>query len=325
MIKYVLCAAAIAIGVMPAAAQSSADHSWPDKPIHLIVPFPAGSATDIVARIVGQKLGERLGQLLIIDNRPGASGAVGSEVVAHAAADGYTLGLASSSTHSLAVSVSANLPYDPLKDFTYVSMIGEAPYVLAIFPGLKMHSVADLIATAKAKPGALNYGTAGTASLANLAGALFSSMAGVKLAEVPYRSSSQAVIDVAEGRIEMQFGTLAPTLPFIRNGKLRAIATTGAKRSALLADVPTISESGLPGYEASLWMAIVMPPGVPLARRDRLNAEINAALASPTVVQQLNAQGMIAEPSTPDALRSRVGEDIAKWRRVTQEAGIKPQ
>ena len=325
MIKYVLCAAAIASGVMPAAAQSSADHSWPDKPIHLIVPFPAGSATDIVARIVGQKLGERLGQLLIIDNRPGASGAVGSEVVAHAAADGYTLGLASSSTHSLAVSVSADLPYDPLKDFTYVSMIGEAPYVLAIFPGLKMHSVADLIAAAKAKPGALNYGTAGTASLANLAGALFSSMAGVKLAEVPYRSSSQAVIDVAEGRIEMQFGTLAPTLPFIRNGKLRAIATTGAKRSALLADVPTISESGLPGYEASLWMAIVMPPGVPLARRDRLNAEINAALASPTVVQQLNAQGMIAEPSTPDALRSRVGEDIAKWRRVTQEAGIKPQ
>ncbi len=325
MLQHLFLAALVAGSIVPAHAQSPAVSSWPDKPIHLVVPFPAGSATDIVARIVGQKLGDQLGQRIVIDNRPGASGAVGSEFVAHAAPDGYTLELASASTHALAVSVTADLPYDPLKDFTYVSMIGAAPYVLAVYPGLKISSVAELIAAAKAKPGAFNYGTAGSASLANLAGALFGTMAGVKLTEVPYRSSAQAVIDVAEGRIQMQFGTLAPTVPFIHSGKLRALATTGTKRSALLPDSPTISESGLPGYEASLWMAIVMPAGAPPPIRDRLNADMKTALTSPDVVEQLATQGITAEPSTPEELRSRVETDIAKWRRVTQEAGIKPQ
>ena len=204
-------------------------------------------------------------------------------------------------------------------------MIGGSPYVLAVNPGVPATSVAELIALAKAKPRALNYASAGPASLAHLAGALFSSMAGVELTDVPYRSSSQAVLDVTEGRIEMQFGTLAPTLPHIRAGKLRALAISGSRRIDSLPDVPTVAEAGLPGYEAVLWMAVVMPAATPAAIVTKLNGAMAEALAAPDVIASLKAQEMDAEPSTPDALRARIAAEIEKWRELATTAGIKTQ
>jgi tripartite-type tricarboxylate transporter receptor subunit TctC len=201
-------------------------------------------------------------------------------------------------------------------------MIGTAPYALTIYPGLKAKSVPELIALAKAKPGALNYASAGPASLAHFAGALFAYMSGVQLTHVPYRSSGQAVLDVIEGRIEMQFGTLAPTLPYIRSGQVRALAVTGARRVASLPDVPTLDEAGLAGYEASLWMALVAPDATPPAIIARLYRDMAAVLATPEMVEALQAQGMEMDPMTPDQLRARIASEIDKWRNLVKVAGI---
>ncbi len=306
-----------------AAFAQSGDAAWPDRPLKLIVPFPAGSSTDIVGRILAQRLGAKLGQQVVIDNRAGASGNIGADAVAKAAPDGYTLGIATASTHALAASLSANLPYDPIKDFTPVGMIGGQPYVLVIYPGLPAKNLGELIALAKTKPGALNYGSAGVASLAHLAAALFASQAGVSLTHVPYKSSAQSVTDMMTGRLEMQFATIAPTLSTIRDGKLRALVTTGAQRSAVLPEIPTVAESGLPGYEAVLWMALVMPPGTPAAIVTRLNRELNEVLKSPDTREALIAQGVDPEPGPPDALTQRIRTDIDKWRNVVAKSGVK--
>jgi len=303
-------------------AQSD-DAKWPERPVHFIVPFPAGSASDIVARIVAQKIGGLLGQQFVVDNRSGASGEVGTAMVARAAPDGYTIGLATSSTHVIAASLNPKLSYNPVTDFTPVSIIGGSPYVLAVYPGVPAHNVAELIALAKAKPGALNYGSAGPASLAHIAGTLFSHLAGVELTEVPYRSSSAAVIDVIEGRIEMQFGTLGPTLEQIRAKKLRALAVTGAKRINSLPNVPTLQEAGLDGYDVILWMAVVMPASSPPAIVSRLNRAIRSALDTPDLITALEAQGLEPEPTTPDELGARIRDEIAKFRSFTVPAGGK--
>lgn len=326
-IASALLAAALAAASLPfqlAYAQTSVG-SWPDRPIHFIVPFPAGSSTDIIARIVGQMLSERLGQPLVIDNRAGASGNLGAEAVARATPDGYTIGLATTTTHALAASLSPNLPYDPVKDFSPVSLIGSSPYVLATNPGVPATTVAELIALAKARPRALNYASVGATSLGHLAGALFEKMAGVELTHVPYRSSAQSVLDVVEGRIEMQFGQIAPIMPFISTGKIRALAVTGARRVEALAGVPTVAESGLPGYEVSLWMAIVTPAGTPPALVERLSREVNAVVASDEGSRAFEAQMFTPEASTPNALRERIRNEIAKWGDVVNTAGIKPE
>jgi tripartite-type tricarboxylate transporter receptor subunit TctC len=304
-----------------AAAQPS-DTAWPDKPIRFVVPFPAGSSADITMRILQHKLGQRLGQQPVIDNRSGAGGLIGSDILAKAPADGYNFGIATNSTHGVAPALNPSLSYDALKDFAMVSLIGEAPYVLITAPNLPVKSVADLIALAKAKPGKLNYASVGPASLAHLAGALFAEMAGVKIAEVPYRSSAQSVLDTAEGRIELQFGAMAPVLPHIRAGKVKALAVTSLKRTDVLPDVPTLDESGLRGYEASLWLAMVAPAGTPPAIVERMSRELREALASPEVVDGLKAQGIEATPSTPDGLRQRIAADIEKWRRLAAATGI---
>src|SRR4029077_14774431 len=229
--------------VHAAAAQSAA---WPERPIRLIVPFPAGSSSDIVARIVAQRLGERLGQQLVVENRPGASGNLGTEAVAHAAPDVYTLGLANTSTHTLSPSLMANPAYDPVKDFAPISMIGASPFVLALYPGVPAKTVPELIALAKTKPAKLTFASAGPATLANLAGILFAKTAHIELTPVSYRGSGQEILDFVAGRIDMAFATIPPTLPLIRDGKVRAIAVTGPQRSPALADLPTVAESGLP-------------------------------------------------------------------------------
>jgi tripartite-type tricarboxylate transporter receptor subunit TctC len=307
-----------------AVAQPS-DGGWPQRPIRLIVPFPAGSSTDIVARILAQKLSPRLSMQIVIENRSGASGNIGVDAVAKAAPDGATIGIATASTHAVAPSLGTNLPYDPIKDFTPIGMIGSQPYVLVIFPGLPAHNLAELIALAKAKPGTLNYGSAGVASLAHLATALFASMAGVDLVHVPYKSSSQSMTDMITGRLDMQFATIGPSLANIRAGQLRALATSGRRRVAVLQEVPTVAESGIAGYEAALWISFVAPAATPASIVTRLNREVNEILASADTKEALAGQGLDAEPGAPQALTERIRIDTDKWRRIIAQAGIRAE
>lgn len=301
------------------------DANWPNRPIRFIVPFPAGAITDLVARVVAARLGQQLGQPVIIDNRPGASGEVGASAVMQAAPDGYTIGLATASTHAIAASLNPKLPYDPVKDFAPISSIGDAPYVLVVNSKLPAQNVADVIRLAKAKPRSLNYSTVGPASLAQFAGALFSRMTGAELTPIPYRTATQAVIDLAEGRIQMQFGAIAASLPFVRDGRMRALAVTSSARVAMLPDVPTMSEAGLANYEAVLWMAIVMPPRTPPMLVERMNKETREAIADAGVQKSLVLQALLPRSSTPDELRDRISSDIAKWRKIAREAGIKEE
>jgi tripartite-type tricarboxylate transporter receptor subunit TctC len=312
----------LALGLGTGVCRAQSETRWPNRPVRLIVPFPAGSASDIVARIIGQKLGTLLGQQFVIDNRSGASGNIGADALAHAAPDGYTIGVATNSTHGVATALSPRLSYNPLTDFAAVSMIGSSPYVLAVYPGLAAATVSDLIALATARPGALTCGSAGQASLAHLAGALFSQLAKVRLTHVPYRSSAQAVLDVTEGRIDMQFGTLGPTLEQIRDGKLRALAVTSAKRIDALPQVPTLQEAGLAGYEAVLWMAVMAPAGTPPAIVMRLNQAMRDGLAAPDVVAALKLQEMEPGSSAPEAVQERISVEIAKWRSLAAAAGF---
>ena len=305
-----------------ATGTASAQSDWPTKPIRFIIPFPGGSFADITMRIIQKKLGPRLGQAIVIDNRSGASGDIGSDVLARSAPDGYFFGVATNSTHGVSPALNPKLPYDPIKDFALVSLIGEAPYVLITAPKLPVNSVQDLIALAKKKPGGVSYASVGPASLAHLAGALFSQMAGVKLTEVPYRTSAQSVLDTQTGRIDMQFGTMAPVLPHVLSHKVKALAVTGLKRAEVLPDVPTLVESGLPGFEASLWLAVVAPAKTPPEVVARMNREIKAVLADPDVIDALKKQGITAISSTPEELRARIEHDIAKWKKLAQETGI---
>ena len=313
--------AVMVVGCLATTAQTS-DTEWPQRPIRLIVPFPAGASTDIIARIVGQKLSQRLGQQIVIENRAGASGNIGADAIAKAAPDGYTIGLATASTHAVAASLSASLPYDPIKDFAPVAMLGSQPYVLVLHPGLPAHNLAELIALAKAKPGTLNYGSAGVASLAHLATALFAS---IDIVHVPYKSSAQSMTDMITGRLDMQFATIAPSLPNIQAGQLRAIATSGATRVAAVRDVPTVAESGIAGYEAALWVAVVAPAATPTPIIARLNRALNGILSSADATEALIAQGMTAEPGPPDAVMQRIRADTAKWRDVAAKAGIRAE
>jgi tripartite-type tricarboxylate transporter receptor subunit TctC len=316
-------AAILAAGV--AHAQTATNEArWPERPIRLIVPFTPGSSSDIVARLVAQKLGEHLGQQIFIDNRVGASGNVGTEAVARAEPDGYSLGLANTSTHAVAASLAA-LPYDPVKDFAPVSMLGHSPFLLALYPGVPAQTVQDLIVLAKARPRALNYASAGPATLAHLSGALFEKMANIELTHVPYRGTAQSTLDLLEGRVDMQFGTIPPTLSHIRAGKLRALAVTGAARNPTLPDVPTIAESGLPGYECTLWQAIVAPAATPAAVIARLNGAIAAVLRDAEMKAAFAKNGVESEPSSPQALAARIRDDVAKWRDVITGAGIRAQ
>jgi tripartite-type tricarboxylate transporter receptor subunit TctC len=326
MIRLLVASLIVMTMVTDAAAQPqpAAGH-WPERAIHFIVPFPAGSSSDVVARIVAQKLTMRLGRQLVVENRPGASGNLATEFVAHAQPDGYTLGLANTSTHTLSPSLMAHPTYDPLKDFAPISMLGASPFVLAAHPGLPVHDVQGLIAKAKTEPGKLTYAEAGPATLANLAGLLFNRLANVQLTPVSYRGSEQEVFDLIAGRVDTAFLTIPPTLQLIRNGKVRALGVTGAKRSAIMPDVPTIAASGLPGYESVLWQALYAPAGTPTAIVSRLNTEVNAILREDDVVAALAKIGVEAEPSTQQQLADRIAADIKKWREVIAGAGIKPE
>jgi tripartite-type tricarboxylate transporter receptor subunit TctC len=307
------------------AQPATSDARWPDRPIRLIVPFQAGSSSDTIARIVTQKLGERLGRPFVVEDKAGGATILGTQAVARAAPDGYTLELANTSSHAAAAALGGALPFDPVKDFAPVALFAYSPFVLLVTPGLGVKSVAELIAAAKAKPGTLNYASAGIGSMTHLAGALFASMAGIELTHVPYRGTEKSVIDLMQGRIEVLFGTIAPSLPLIRDGKVRALATTGETRNAMLPELPTLAEAGLPGYEAGLWSAFVFPAGVAPAIVARLNAETNAVVADPEVAALLMKQGVETRSGTPEMLAARIKGDLAKWRDLVVKAGIKAQ
>jgi tripartite-type tricarboxylate transporter receptor subunit TctC len=321
MNRLALTLLALVATTAPAAAQSA----YPDRPVRLIVPFPAGSATDSLSRLLAQKFSARLGQQFVVENRAGASGNLGSDIIAKAAPDGYTMGLITASTHALAPALGAKLPYDPVKDFKPISMIAAAPYALVLYPGIPVKTLSDLVTLAKTKPGQLNYGSAGLASLAHLAGALFATETGIVLTHVPYRSSAQSSIDMITGRLDMQFATVAPTLENIRDGKLRAIASTGRKRISVLPDVPTMIESGVADYEVSLWTAYTFPAGTPDEIVAKLNAEMNAVLNDPETAETLRKQGFEPEPGPPSAVTARIQGETAKWRALVAKTGIKAE
>jgi tripartite-type tricarboxylate transporter receptor subunit TctC len=304
-------------------AQSGA---WPaERPIRLIVPFQPGSSSDSIARVVAQRLSERLSQQIVIDNRVGASSMLGTEAIVRAAPDGYTIGLANTTTHASAPVLTPNSTFDPIKDFSPVGMIGSAPFVLLSAPKLPASTVAELIALARKRPQVITYASAGPGTMAHLSGALFERLAEVKLVHVPYRGTGQSMVDLMENRIELLFGTIAPSVAHVRAGKMRALATTGTTRNPALPEVPTMGEAGLKGYEAALWTALVLPTGASGAVIERLNRDLNLVLASAPVREALEQQGVDVEPGTPAALAEKIRTDAVKWREVITSAGIRAE
>lgn len=316
-------AIAIVVAFIIAATRAPAQEAdWPRRTIRLIVNTAAGGAADTTSRIVSQKLADRLGATIVIENQPGASGRLGVQNLARAAPDGYTLGIITASSNAVTAALGMDLPYEPVASFAPVSLIGGSPYVLAVYPGTGFTSLADLVAAARAKPGQLNNATFGLESVGGMASVWLESLAGVQFNSIPYRSTAQAVVDVVSGRIDMQFGTLPPTVALIKDGRIRGIGLTGRKRVPALPNVPTFIEQGYPNFEAVLWQGIAAPAGTPSAIVARLNREMTAVLAMPEIQRALLEQGFEAEPGPPDAMLARLKNDISKWRAVVQRAKI---
>ena len=292
---------------------------WPMRPVRFIVPAAAGSAADDVCRLVAAKLGDRFGQQFAIVNQPAATGTLAIQDLVRATPDGYTIGQISESTQVIAKLYNPGLSYDSIKDFALISLLGSSPYVLAVYPGVPAKSVAELVALAKRQP--LSNGAFGTMSLGFLASKLFERAAGIRLNQIPYRSSAQAVIDVVAGRVEMQFSTLPPAIPLIRTGKLRALATTGAQRFATLSEIPTLAESGFAGFDVTLWLGMAAPAGTPPKIVTRLNTELASLLRNAEMQEAMLRQSFVAESSSPETLASRIGAGLAKWRDVVATAG----
>jgi tripartite-type tricarboxylate transporter receptor subunit TctC len=314
---------AIAFGLLFvfAASVASAGEGWPAKPVRLIVPFAPGGSNDIIGRMTAQQLGDRLGKQVIVDNRPGAGGLLGTEAVAKSAPDGYTL-LVVSAAYAYNPYI-YKLPYDQEKVFVPVSMIGTGPSGLAVNPSLPVKSAKDLVALAKAKPGQINYASAGPGSFQHLSTELFKQMSGTNIVHIPFKGGGPAMVDVIAGNTQMCMGSLLQMLPHMQSKRLNVIGTGGAKRSPTLPDVPTISESGVPGYEANNWWGIVAPTGTPEAVIARLDKEITVIAASPETKKRLQSEG--AEPlhRGPGDFGKFIKTEMNKWGRVVKEAGIK--
>jgi tripartite-type tricarboxylate transporter receptor subunit TctC len=301
---------------------SAKSEAWPSRPIHVIVPFPAGSAADTVARLIGSKLSDKLGQPVVVDNRDGASGEIGTAKLANSEADGYTIGIATTTTLVTAPVLNKSISYNPERDLVPIAMIGYSPFVLVVYPSVPAKSIQEYIALAKAKPGSQTYSSDGDASLARLGAELFAATAGIKLNQIPYKSSTQAVIDLLAGRIDSQFGLLTTTKRYIQSGQLRALGATTAERIDGLPDVPTIAESGLPVYEVSLWFAMVAPTGIPQDIVERLNMEINAAVSQDDTKRALSNQSIFADPRTPVQAQSIIQRDLKKWTDLAHKADL---
>lgn len=297
--------------------------TYPTKPVRFVVPYPPGGATDILARMIGGKLSNSLGQQFLVDNRPGAGQKIGTGMVAKSAPDGHTI-LLVSVTHSINPALDANLPYDSLKDFAPITLAASSPNVVVVHPSVPVKSVKQLIALAKSRPGELNMATSGNGSGGHLAGALFQSMTGVKMTTVPYKGGGPAYVDLIGGQVQVMFTSPNPTLSYAKAGKLRALAMTGAKRSPAAPELPTIAEAaGLPAYEASLWYGIVAPAGTPDTIVQLLHREITKALGSPDVREPLAARGVEVIGSTPGEFVKHIRSETEKWAKVIKEADIR--
>jgi tripartite-type tricarboxylate transporter receptor subunit TctC len=301
----------------PAFAQT-----WPSKAIRWIVPFPPGGGNDTVARSVGQRLADSLGQPVAIDNRPGAGGTIGADLAARAPADGYTLFLAGVASHGINPALGGKLPYDPVRDFTPVSLLATAPLLLVVHPSLPVKSVKDLIALARTRPGALNYASNGRGSSSHMAAEMFSALAQVKMEHVPYKGFAPALQDLLAGRVELMFSSLVAVMPQVTAGKLRPVATTGAARSPVTANVPTVAESGLAGYETASWYGVVTPAGTPTPVVDRLASELARIVRLPAMREQLLTDGAVPVGSTPQAFATHINAELARWSKLVREARI---
>ncbi|AVA34194.1 tripartite-type tricarboxylate transporter receptor subunit TctC [Cupriavidus metallidurans] len=312
--------ATTAIAALPLGAHAA--DAWPSRPIQLLIPYPPGGSADLLARPLGAKLQERLGQPIVLDYRPGAGGTIATQALARSKPDGYTL-IMVLAAHAINPSLYPKLPYDTRKDFAPVSLVANLPLILAGSPSLKARNVPELIAAAKAAPGTITFGSAGNGNTGHLAGELFDSMAGVKMTHVPYKGSAQVVNAMLAGDIQLTFDSISTSMPQIRAGRMTALAVTSAKRAAMAPDVPTLAEAGVPGFDINGWYAILAPAGTPRAVVDKLSSEIAAVLTQPELRSQLAANGYEPVGSTPAALGAHIDAELVRWNKVVREAGVK--
>ncbi len=320
--RFALYSLASAFWLTPLLASSASVDPYPTRPIRLISPFAPGGGNDIISRTLGAAVSKNIGQSIVVDNRPGANTIVAMEILARATPDGYTL-LTTSSSQATNATLYTKLPYDSIKDFSPVSMVGVSPLVVAVNPALPIKSVSDLIAAAKAKPGSILYPSAGTGNSTHLGGELFAVMAGITLTHVPYKGLGPGLVDLMAGRLHLVFSTAPSAIPHIKTGRLRGLAVTTASRSGLVPQLPTVAESGVPGYEAGSWYGIIAPAGTPRAVITRLNREITQVLGTSEFREQLMTAGADPAPTTPEAFAAYLKSDIAKWAKVIKLSGAK--
>ncbi len=319
--KRLLLALAVACAAVAPAGMAQ---TYPSKPIRFVVPFPPGGPLDVMARGVGQKLQETWGQPVVVDNRPGAGGGIGADLVAKSPGDGYTLLMGAVSTHAINPSLYAKIPYDAQKDFVPVALVAQVPNILVINPSVPVQSVQELIGYARAKPGSLSFGSGSTGSTGHLAGELFKTMAGVDMVHIPYKGGAPAMQDLLAGQTQLMFDNLANALPQVKAGKLRALAVTTLKRAPAVPDLPTIAEAGLPGFDLTTWFGVFVPAGTPPETVAKLNAEIVKALASRDLGERLAAMGTVApESNTPERFAAFVRAEAAKYAKVVKDSGAR--
>ena len=303
----------------PALAQQ-----YPSRPVRFVVPFAPGGSTDTLARTIGVKLADALGQQVVVDNRPGANGDIGMMIVAKAPPDGHTILLGYIANLAIAPSLYAKLPFDPVKDYAHITQIATSPNVLTAHPSVPAKGLQELIALAKAKPGAVNFASTGVASVGHLTGELLNNLAGMKMTHVPYKGGGQAIIDLLGGHVQVMFSGFSAAMPHIKSGKVRALAVTGIKRSPALAEVSTIAEQGFPGVEATAWYGVLAPAGTPKPVVTRLHGETVRILKLPDVSQRLNGLGFEIVGSTPEQFGAYIRSEIKKWEKVVKASGAKP-
>ena len=312
---------AAVLAVMPIAATAQAD--YPNKPIRLIVPFPAGGSTDIVGRVVAQKLSERLGQQVVVDNRGGAGGTIGTDAAAKAAADGYTLTIGTTSTHAVAAGAYAKLSYNPVKDFAPVSLVAITPYLLVVNPQVKANDLKEFVALSKTMPGKMNYASAGNGTTTHLAMEMLKDAAQINLQHIPYKGNAPADLAIMANEVQAVFGSMPALLQHVKGGKLRPLAVGTAQRSPALPDVPTVAELGYPGFEAALWLGVLAPAGTPKPIIDRLHREIAAIVPTADFKQAMERNGADAAGNTPDQFAKLIAEESARYIKVVKTIGLK--
>jgi tripartite-type tricarboxylate transporter receptor subunit TctC len=320
--SMVIIAVVSALGLGGVTTPAQAQDSWPNKPIRLVVPFTPGGVTDTSARVIADALGKRLGQNVIVDNKPGASGNIGTALVKSAAPDGYTLVLGFDGTMVINPHVFAKLPFDTLKDFTPIGKIGDATLILVAHPDAPVKTLADVIAVSKSTPGGLSFGTSGTGGTPHIAGELLKLKTGANLVHVPYKGGGQAMTDVVGGTIPLVYTAVAGAHGFVKSGKLRAVAVSSAQRSSALPDVPTFIEAGVPDFVVNSWVGLLAPANLPSAIARRLNTDLNVVLNDPAVRERLRVLGIDATPGTADQFRDDMRRDLARYGQVVKAAGI---